>query len=123
LIDQIDGELNTQILKSLDFEALCTRTLSIIYLATKNLDNVDKDIACLIDTCFDMIIPCIVANPDKLIPIMYSYKDLSSFIICSLKFKGDEGVRKTVSHSFKLICNHFDVNSKFSKVKLIYYIV
>ena len=88
----------------------------ITYYAVKNNDPNDKNINILIELCFDLILPCIIWRPDVLIPIFYKFHNIENFIVSSLKFKGDEWIRKTVAHVFRLICHNYQINSSYSKV-------
>jgi len=77
--------------------------LSIVYYAVRVTDYTDKNISVMIDSCFDLLLPCIINSPDELIPILYGFNNFESFIVSSLRFKGNETVRKTVFNTFKLI--------------------
>ena len=110
------GDASCCILESVNLDKLVVKLLSIIYYAVRVSEYNDKNISLLIDSCFDLLLPCIVNSPDELIPIMYGFNNFESFIVSTLRFKGNESVRKTVSNSFKLICNNYHQNSQFTTV-------
>lgn len=93
--------------------------MNIIYYAVRTNDLSDKNINLLIDSCFDMMLPCVISNPDDLVPAMYKFNNFENFVVYALKFKGEESVRKTVSNTFRLICNNYYVNSKYTKVSIL----
>ena len=103
MIDQVTGEVAEKILDVVDLEKLVNKLMMIIYYATRTTDLIDKNVNVLIDSCFDMLLPMVISNPDQLIPVMYNFHNFENFIICCLKFKGEESVRKTVSSVFKTL--------------------
>lgn len=103
LIDQVTGGVEDQILNTVKFEKLCTKLLQIVYYAVRTIDQGDKSITMLIDSCLDLVLPCVVANPDELIPVLYSFHNFEGFIVSALRYKGDENIRKNVSNTFKAI--------------------
>lgn len=119
LIDQVMGEVSGEILQIIDQEKLLVKLLSIIYYAIRVTDYNDKNISLLIDSCFDLILPCLINSPDHLIPVMYNYNNFENFIVSTLRFKGEESVRKTVSNTFKSLCNNYHKNSQFTKVNFV----
>lgn len=108
--------MSTRIIDSVNFEKLVHKIMSIIYYAVRTNDVTDKNINILIDLCFDLMLPLIVWSPDTLIPVFYRFHSTESFIVSSLRFRGDECIRKSISKAFRLICNNFCVNSKHAKV-------
>lgn len=119
LIDQVVGNVSSNLMQNVKFEKLIVKLLNIIHYAVRVNDLSDKNINILIDSCFDLVLPCIINNPDDLIPVMYGFNNFENFIISTLRFKGEESVRKTVSSTFKLICNNYQVNSQYSDVRFI----
>mmetsp|Transcript_1402 Transcript_1402/g.1597 ORF Transcript_1402/g.1597 Transcript_1402/m.1597 type:complete len:548 (-) Transcript_1402:2854-4497(-) len=115
LITQVRGDMSTRIIDSVNFEKLVHKIMSIIYYAVRTNDVTDKNINILIDLCFDLMLPLIVWSPDTLIPVFYRFHSAESFIVSSLRFRGDECIRKSISKAFRLICNNFCVNSKHAK--------
>jgi len=90
-------------METVKFEKLCTKLLLILYHAVRINDSSEKNMHVLIDSCFDLILPCVIFNPDGLIPSLYNFNYFENFVVSSLRFKGDESVRKTVSNTYKVI--------------------
>lgn len=109
------GDVANRIITNVDISKLAHKLMTIIYYATKTVDVNDKNVNILIDSCFDLLLPLVISYPDLLIPTMYKFNNFESFIVLCLKFKGEESVRKTVSNTFKNICNNYYVNSQYSK--------
>ena len=107
LIEQLKGPIASELLAKVDFRDLVHKILALVHRAV-TLEEMagDKDMRRLVETALDLLLPCVIAKSDELVPVLYDYKDFEGLLVRTLMFSGSETIRKTMEHTFRVICTH-----------------
>mmetsp|Transcript_22808 Transcript_22808/g.22029 ORF Transcript_22808/g.22029 Transcript_22808/m.22029 type:complete len:133 (-) Transcript_22808:1665-2063(-) len=92
----------------INFNELIQKLLHIIYKAVMFCDS--QDVSHLIQNSLDLLLPCVVWNPEKLLEEIYRFEHLESLLIRTLMFNSNESVRKSLERTFKVICTQLEIN-------------
>jgi hypothetical protein len=63
-----------------------------------------SDVSHLVQNSLDLLLPCVVWKPEKLLQEIYKFEHLESLLIRTLMFNSNENVRKSLERTFRVIC-------------------
>lgn len=107
----MQGEIAQSMLEGVvNFNELISKLLNIIYKAVMFCDS--TDVSQLVQNSLDLLLPCVVWRPNQLLKEIYEFEHLESLLIRTLMFNQNENVRKSIEHTFRVICVQLDINPK-----------
>lgn len=60
----------------------------------------------LLQHALDLMLPCLIWQPDLLLKEIYDFANLEKLLICALTTTQSENARKAVERTFRTICTH-----------------
>ena len=98
-------KLNDKLRSAINFENLIERMLHILHETVMH-DYFDVDVICLIENCFEVILPSLIGKPELLI-LLYNFENCEEVIIRLLTSFPNETTRKTLTYILNTISLNF----------------
>jgi len=73
----------------------------------KNTSNQDP-VPLLVQNCLDLLLPCILWEPNELMEQLYRFRQLEELLVSGLIKSKNEKIRKSIEQTFKVLCNHIE---------------
>lgn len=98
-------KLNDKLRSAINFENLIERMLHILHETVMH-DYFDVDVICLIENCFEVILPSLIGKPELLI-LLYNFENCEEVFIRLLTSFPNETTRKTLTYILNTISQNF----------------
>jgi len=98
-------KLNDKLRSAINFENLIERMLHILHETILN-NFFDVDVICLIENCFEVVLPSLMGKPELLI-LLYNFENIEEIFTNLLTSFPNETIRKTLTYILNTISLNF----------------